>query len=163
MKTFIRLLHIIHHKKRYMKLGVPLVFFFMEVLTALVLNWKLFGEKYEFHQKSESSFISVHNPLIVIKAVHSDRLTHPYGESEDEVPLMQLYSPKYMVKALCFMASLLIAYMGIFISLLWVKRFFHHNSLNIKWWLWPTACLGAHVVLFLMANSSFGNIFLKQF
>jgi hypothetical protein len=130
----------------------------MEVATAVVLNWQLFGEKYEFGSVGNTSYVAVHHPLIVIKAVHSDRLTHPFGEEDSSMLVVHLYSPKYLVKASCFLASLLIAYIGIFVALLWMRRFFHYNTLNIIWWIWPIACLGAHAVLFMITNTSFiGN------
>jgi hypothetical protein len=163
MRTFLRLFNIIFIKRRHKKLVIPFSFLIIELAVAIVLNWQLFGEKYEFSDSLRPEQASIHNPLIVIKAVHSDRLTHPYGSLVNDIPVFSFFSEKYMTKALCFLASLFCAYMGIFISMLWINRFFRNNNLNIRWWLWPTACLGAHGVLYLIANSTISNIFLKQF
>lgn len=155
MKTLLRLLKLIQDKKHYKKLLVPGAFFIIELVLALILNWQLFGEHFEFNETPGIQQASVHNPLIVIKAVHSDRLTLPYGESlSQDMPLIQFYSERYVVKALCFLASLMFAYLGIFIAVLWIKRFRKRNHLNVSWWQWPTACLGAHAVLYLIASSN---------
>jgi hypothetical protein len=159
MEPFIRLIRIIASRKRYAKLLIPMIFCVAELLIAVILNWQLFGEKFEFTNVRGTAYHEVHNPLIVIRAVHSDRLTHPYGAMKEDVPLFKFYNQKSIIKSLCFLTSLMIAYMGIFISLLWIRRFFHQNRRNIRWWLWPIACLGAHVFLFLMANTGISAYF----
>jgi hypothetical protein len=160
MNTFVRLLKIIYTKKQHQRMLIPVIFFMLELIVALILNWQLFGEHYEFNDSPGLQQASIHNPLIVIKAVHSDRLTHPYGTLSNDDPFVHFYSPKYMLKALCFMGSLMVAFIGILISMLWIKRFFRHNNLNINWWQWPIACLGAHTFLYLLANSNvISNIF----
>ena len=155
MKTIVRLLRIISARKRYLKLLIPVVFLIVEFLVAITLNWQLFGEKFEFTDMRGTAQHTVHNPLIVIRAVHSDRLTHPFGQTNEPVPLFKFYNQKAVAKSLCFLSSLMFAYAGIFISLLWIRRFFHRNKVNIRWWLWPTACFGAHLFLLLIANSGY--------
>jgi hypothetical protein len=155
MIPLIRLIRIISARKRYAKLIIPVVFFAAELLVATTLNWQLFGEKFEFTNVRGEIRHNVHNPLIVISAIHSDRLIHPFGELNEPVPLLKFYDQKSVIKSLCFLTSLIFAYAGIFISLLWIRRFFHRNKLNIRWWLWPTACFGAHIFLYLMANTNF--------
>lgn len=155
MRTFLRILRIIQSREQYRKLLIPMGFFTVELMVALVLNWQLFGEHYEFSNAPGRQQASIHNPLIVIKSLHSDRLTLPYGqELSQEMPIVHFYSEKYMLKALCFLTSLMFAYIGIFIAMLWINRFFKNNNLNIRWWQWPTACMGAHVFLLLLANSN---------
>jgi hypothetical protein len=160
MKTIIRLFNFIQAKKQYKSIIIPVGFFIVELVVALVLNWQLFGEHYEFNDSPSLQQASVHNPLIVIKAVHSDRLTQPYGTLTDDQSFVHFYSPKYMVKALCFMASLVFAGMGLFIGVLWIRKYFSYSNLNVHWWQWPIACIGAHTVLYVLANSNIvANIF----
>src|SRR5690606_20033050 len=101
MNTFLRLLKLIQAKKQYRKLVVPVAFFTVELIVALVLNWQLFGEYYVFNDSMTGQQASIHNPLIIIQPVHSDRLTSPYGSAlSEEMPVVHFYSQKYMVKAL---------------------------------------------------------------
>jgi hypothetical protein len=158
MKTLLRLFNIIQAKKRFKILLIPAGFFVLELCVALVLSWQLFGEHYDFNDSPGRQQASIHNPLIVIQPIHSDRITHPYGTLSDDAPMVHFYSQKYMMKALCFMGSLVFAYMGMFIAVLWMKRYLQHNNLNINWWQWPIACMGAHAGLYLLANSNVVNL-----
>jgi hypothetical protein len=160
MLNFVRILKIALSKRALL---IPVGFFLAELVVAIILNWQLFGEKYEFSSDPGSAQVAVHNPLIVIRSIHSDRLTHPYASLTAEVPMFKFYSPGTVLKALAFLVSLVCAYIGLFISMLWINNYFKNRIMNVKWWLWPTACLGAHFILFLLANGNFSNILLKQF
>lgn len=155
------LLYLWYRNTRFKKLTFPFLFLVLEITIALLLNWQLFGEKFKL-ERGTSLKVEIHNPLIIIKVLHSDRLIRPYGPLSEMKEQVRFYNPKVSFKAICYLVSLLCAYIGIFIALLWIRRFYHRNSLNIIWWLWPMACIGGHIILYLLGSLPI-NLFVKQF
>jgi hypothetical protein len=137
------------------KLIVPIMFFTVELILIIVLNWQLFGERLAFNTGSEQTVgqVSLHNPLIIVKYLHSDRLTQPFGPDSELSSFFTIPHYTTVVTAFCYLLSLLCACWGLFISTLWVNRFLHNNNLNIVWWVWPAGCFGCHFLLYLLANA----------
>lgn len=160
MKIIKSLDYILNKRENYKMLLIPMLFLIFECSVALILNWELFGERYKVTEKTflTEASVSVHNPLIVIKPIHSDRVTNPFG-IEEARGFISFHSPKAAIKAVVYILSLLCSFLGIFIAMLWIKRFYGQNSINIRWELWPAACTMAHVTFYLIASGNFNNIF----
>jgi hypothetical protein len=141
------------------KLIIPVLFFTVELVLIVMLNWQLFGERFDFNPSSDvESQITLHNPLIIVKYLHSDRLTQPFGPDSELSSFFTIPQYTSVVTAFCYLLSLLCACWGLFISTLWVNRFFHKNDLDIVWWIWPAGCFGCHFLLYLLANTQNINI-----
>jgi hypothetical protein len=140
------------------KLIVPVLFFVVELILILVINWQLFGERFDINPGSAENHISLHNPLIVVKYLHSDRLTQPFGPDSELSSFFTIPQYTTVVAVFCYLLSLLCACWGLFISTLWVNRFLHKNKLDIVWWIWPAGCFGCHFLLYLLANAQNLNI-----
>lgn len=154
----------LNNSRSYKNLLLPLLFFTLEVGVALQINWMLFGESYQYQELSNGiEQMQLHNPLIIIKYLHSSRLTHPFGSFSDTPFIYLLHGKSSLIKAICLMISLLISFIGIFISIVWIRNFVKAMKNDIIWWMWPAACLGAHLVIFIFTESYFSNVFLKQF
>ncbi|MFN3404440.1 MAG: hypothetical protein ACK40G_10130 [Cytophagaceae bacterium] len=152
-------LFLVYRKRNYTKLLIPVLFLLVELSIAGYLKWELFGEWYNLPDKGYYTEASiVHNPIIVIKAIHSDRITTPFPGFES--PQIGFRSNSVIFTGLCYLISLSIAYFGILMSFLWIKRFFNRNNLNPIWWIWPSGCIGAHLLLFFIANSHLSNLIL---
>ena len=153
-----------NRKYKNLLLLLPVTFFVMELVVALYINWMLFGESYNYEALSNGlENVQMHNPLIIIKYLHSARLTHPFGSFSDTPFVYLLHGQSSLIKAICLAISLVFAYVGIFMSIVWIKKFIADKKNDIIWWMWPAACLGAHVVIFFLTESYFNNVFLKQF
>jgi hypothetical protein len=160
MKIINCLAYIIKKRENYQLLLIPMLFLIFECSVALILNWELFGERYKVSEKTflTEASVSVHNPLIVIKPIHSDRVTNPFGIEENR-GFISFHSPKAAVKAVVYILSLLCSFVGIFIALLWIKTLLGQITTTIRWELWPAACIMAHITFYLIANGNFNNIF----
>jgi hypothetical protein len=124
-----------------------------------MLNWQLFGERFDFGSTSNQvEAQTVHNPLIIVKYLHSDRLTQPFGPDSELSSFFTIPHYTSVVTAFCYLLSLLCACWGLFISTLWVNRFLHKNKLEIVWWIWPAGCLGCHLLLYFLAKTPNLNI-----
>ena len=143
---------------------LPLLFFTLEVGIVLYINWNLFGESYTCQVLANGiEQVQMHNPLIIIKYLHSARLTHPFGDFSDTPFIYLLHGNASLLKAICLIISLIFAFIGMFMAVVWIRKFMEGKKNDIIWWMWPTACLGAHMVIFFLTESSFSNVFLKQF
>jgi hypothetical protein len=148
------------NRRKSKKLIVPILFFSVELILIIMLNWQLFGERFQFDMASEQveGHVALHNPLIIVKYLHSDRLTQPFGPDSELSSFFTIPHYTSVVTAFCYLLSLLCACWGLFISTLWVNRFFHKNKLEIVWWVWPAGCFGCHFLLYLLANTQNLNI-----
>jgi hypothetical protein len=117
----------------------------IEIGMAVQLNWQLFGEKF---RNTEDNTTVIHNPLIVIRFLHSNRIVAPLANFSNERSTISFFDKNKAVEAIGSFLSLIAAYTGIFISLLWINRFFHENRLDIEWWYWPTGCMVSHLMFY---------------
>ena len=154
----------LYRHRRYRDVSLPVLFFSMEIIVSLLILWSLFGESYSYQVLANGlTDVQMHNPLIIVKYLHSERLTHPFGSFSDTPFIYLLHGNASLLKVICLFVSLVFAGIGIFMSVVWIKKFMEGKKHDIIWWMWPAACFGAHVVIFFLIESSFTNVFLKQF
>lgn len=141
MKNIYRaFLYIIYKRRRYPKLIIPVLFLIAECAVAIAVNWQLFCENYTF---TENEILVVDPPLLAVSFLHSSFAFPP------EYSNAFVFCNNVQPVIFCLF-SLLAAYAGIFISMLWINRFFHANSLDIAWWLWPVGCGGSHLIAYIL-------------
>lgn len=154
MKNIYRaFLYLYYKKRRFHVLIVPILFFTIEISVVLHQNWKLFGEKFAYNPSTESYII--HNPLLVVSFLHSQRIVSPLGNLTPNRNIISLFDSEKIIEVFSAILSLIAAYIGIFISLLWINRFFHENKLEVAWWYWPTSCITSHLFLFILPQLDF--------
>ncbi|MFN6944352.1 MAG: hypothetical protein ACK4ND_05355 [Cytophagaceae bacterium] len=147
MHCYRAILYLIYRKRKFKKLIVPTTFFFVELLIALILSVSLLKGGY------------LNTPLYAYQPVEKSqtkilRYDKPQKDVQDSLPLQSMLDKITEVssKLVFYAISLLFSFIGMLLAHLWISRFFRNNNLNIRWWLWPMACLGSHIVLYTMAN-----------
>lgn len=124
-------------QRKVRRLFNPFLFFVLEIIFIGILAIRLFA------------FIPGYNtPLILIYGVHPDSLTSPFG-SFMQTPFIQIHNGAEFL-TLCYLVSLNLGLLGMWVSIMWMRRFFRLNRINIFWWIWPTACLSGHIVFLLL-------------
>ena len=152
MLLFKAIWHVMTGRERWRKLVVPVLFLTLEILLLSLFIWNMIGDNRKETAQSPAH-VSVSRgyftpqPHILVKNIH-----HEAYFVQDERPAMivrnkNVHTAHYFFQAL----SLFVALIGLTMALLWIYRFYRKNSLNIFWWLWPTACGAAHILFFYFA------------
>lgn len=145
MTPYRTLLYIAKRKRKFRKLLMPLTFFILEIsliimffMNVLGINLIPFGE------------VVGTEPIVFIRGFHSLEMIDPFEFYAENIPYLSLNESVSPVTIFLHGVSFIVAMIGLWISILWMNRFFNINQLNIEWWMWPTGCIGAHTMCFLV-------------
>ena len=144
MTPYRTLIYLIKRKRHYKKLIFPFAFFSLEIMLIALVSLNIFGINiFSFWFDA-----AIDEPLIFTNLLHSYDVFEQYKIGYSLFILNQNVEP-FLV--LLNLISLVVAIVGLIISLLWMSRFFKLNNLNIEWWVWPAGCAFSHLLFFVVA------------
>ena len=145
MTPYRTLVYLVKRKRKCKKLILPFSFFILEFSLIALIGLNILGVNIF---NTNERFVS--EPMVYVKMIHSPEMIDPMMGEWSEIPLFSVNDNISPIVTFINFVSIAVALIGIVIALLWMNRFFKLNSLNIEWWLWPTGCVGAHFMFFMM-------------
>lgn len=142
MTPYRTLLYLIKRKRKCKKLIIPFSFFILESSLILLITLNILGFNIFNLQDRYSS-----EPMLLVRLVHSQS----YFEAHNtELSFFAINQSVSLVDTFANFMSIGVALIGLFISILWMNRFFKINSINIEWWVWPTGCVASHLFFLII-------------
>ena len=145
MTPYRTLLYLIKRKRKCKKLILPFSFFLLEfslitLITLNILGFNIFNMTERFTTE----------PMVYVRMIHSPDMILSSGNNIEKMSFLSMNYNVAPVETFLNFVSIIVAFIGLIVAILWMNRFFKLNSLNIEWWIWPTGCVGAHTMFFLM-------------